>query len=132
MLDLRFAAGVALFSSVLGLLALRISPRDLGERWTFGGPDQVLYYTIFSSAREVFPFLPNDRLGFPATQNLFFVPLFDLWSAGFVAIIGPFTPDGIWLFNVYNVAGFAAVGATAYVFFRALRLRRATSLVLGG
>lgn len=131
LLDLGFTAGAALLSTVLGLLALRISPRDLGERWTFGGSDQVLHYAIFSSAREVFPFLPNGRLGFPATQNLFFAPLFDPWSAIFVAVVGPFTPDGIWLFNVYNVAGFTAVGATAYVFFRALRLRRATSLVLG-
>lgn len=93
-LDLGFAAAAALVSTVLGLLALRISPRDLGERWTFGGPDQVLHYTNFSSAREVCPFLPNDRLGFPATQNLFFAPLFDPWSAVFVATVIPFTPDG--------------------------------------
>ncbi|KZX22014.1 hypothetical protein [Rathayibacter tanaceti] len=131
LLDLGLGAAAAVLSTALGVLALGITPQNLGERWAFGGPDQVLHYTIFSSAREVFPFLPNGRLGFPAVQNLFFAPLFDPWSAVFVALVGPFTPDGVWLLNLYNIAGFTAVGTTAYVFFRALRLRRATSLVFG-
>lgn len=95
MLDLGFTAGAALLSTARGLHDLRIRPRNLGERWTFGGPDQVLHYAIFSSAREASPFLPNGRLGCLATQNLFFAPLFDPWSALFVAIVGLFTPDGI-------------------------------------
>ncbi|AND17057.1 hypothetical protein [Rathayibacter tritici] len=131
LLDAGFAAVTAVLSTALGMLALRITPKILEKRWTFGGPDQVLHYTIFSSAREVFPFLPNGRLGFPAAQNLFFAPLFDPWSAVFVAVVGPLTPDGVWLLNLYSIAGFTAVGATAYVFFRALRLRRVTSVVLG-
>ena len=121
----------AILATVLGMLALRVGVDQLGLRWTFGGADQVLHYTIFSSARDVLPFFPNDRLGFPEAQNLFFAPLFDPWSAAFVALVGPFTPDGVWLFNLYSLAGFPAAGATAYLFYRALRLRRPTSLVLG-
>ncbi|QHC63569.1 hypothetical protein GSU69_13355 [Rathayibacter festucae] len=121
----------AVVATVLGMLALRVGVDQLGLRWTFGGADQVLHYAIFSSARDVLPFFPNDRLGFPEAQNLFFAPLFDPWSAAFVALVGPFTLDGVWLFNLYSLAGFPAAGATAYLFYRALRLRRPTSLVLG-
>jgi hypothetical protein len=121
----------AVVAAVLGMLALRVGVDQLGQRWSFGGADQVLHYAIFSSARDVLPFFPNDRLGFPEAQNLFFAPLFDPWSAAFVALVGPFTPDGVWLFNLYSLAGFPAAGATAYLFYRALRLRRPTSLVLG-
>ncbi|QHC59481.1 hypothetical protein [Rathayibacter sp. VKM Ac-2760] len=121
----------AVLAAALGMIALRVGVDQLGQRWSFGGADQVLHYAIFSSARDVLPFFPNDRLGFPEAQNLFFAPLFDPWSAVFVALVGPFTPDGVWLFNVYSLAGFPAAGATAYLFYRALRLRRPTSLVLG-
>ncbi|QWT25019.1 hypothetical protein KPL76_06640 [Subtercola sp. PAMC28395] len=126
---LSIVSGVV--SLVLGMFALRIGPRELAERWGTGGSDQVLHYGIFSAARDAFPFLPNTHLGFPLAQNLFFAPLFDIWSALFVWVIGPVVPNGIWALNVYNVSSFFAVGVTSYLFFRALRVRRPVAVVFG-
>ena len=128
--ELAFAATTAVIALGLGVLALRITWADLGERWAAGGSDQILHYEIFASALDAFPFLANDRLGFPDAQNLFFAPLFDLWSATFVQIISPIVPDGVWAYNIYNLAGFAAIGFTAYFFFRALKTHRAIAMVL--
>lgn len=131
LIEAGLAVLTASISLLLAIVALRISPKELGERWTTGGADQVLHYAIFTSARDVFPFLPNPRLGFPDAQNLFFAPLFDPWSALFVRVISPIVPDGVWALNVYNVASFFAVGLTGYLFFRALRVRRVTAVVFG-
>lgn len=129
--ELGRTALTAVIATVLGVLALRITPTDLAQRWTAGGNDQILHYTIFGSAQDVFPYFPNAQLGFPASQNLLFSPLFDPWSALFVALIGPFVPNGVWVLNLYYVAGFAGIGATAYLFFRALRVRPAIATVFG-
>ncbi|WKK71828.1 hypothetical protein Q0F99_01205 [Rathayibacter oskolensis] len=126
---MALAAGV--LSAVLAVLAWRISPADLGLRWATGGGDQILHYSIFTSASQVFPFLPNDELGFPASQNLFFAPLFDPWSAVLVSALAVVLPDGVWALNVYNLLAFVGTGFTAYLFFRGLRLHRATSFVVG-
>lgn len=131
LIELGRTALTAVIATVLGVLALRITPTDLAQRWTAGGNDQILHYTIFGSAQDVFPYFPNAQLGFPASQNLLFSPLFDPWSALFVALIGPFVPNGVWVLNLYYVAGFAGIGATAYLFFRALRVRPAIATVFG-
>ncbi|MWV59589.1 hypothetical protein [Rathayibacter sp. VKM Ac-2754] len=131
LVELGRTALTAVIATVLGVLALRISPSDLALRWTAGGNDQILHYTIFGSAQDVFPYFPNTQLGFPASQNLLFSPLFDPWSALFVAMAGPFVPNGIWVLNLYYLAGFAGIGATAYLFFRALRVRPAIATVFG-
>lgn len=120
-----------MIATVLGVLALHITPADLAQRWTAGGNDQILHYTIFGSAQDVFPYFPNTQLGFPASQNLLFSPLFDPWSALFVAVVGPFVPNGIWVLNLFYVAGFAGIGATGYLFFRALRVRPSIATVFG-
>ncbi|KQQ10507.1 hypothetical protein [Rathayibacter sp. Leaf296] len=131
LIELGRTALTAVIATVLGVLALRITPSDLAQRWTAGGNDQILHYTIFGSAQDVFPYFPNAQLGFPASQNLLFSPLFDPWSALFVALIGPFVPNGVWVLNLYYVAGFAGIGATAYLFFRALRVRPVIATVFG-
>ncbi len=113
---------------MFALVAWRIGIDDVVGRWPIGGGDQVLHYGIFESATEVFPFVGNDRLGFPESQNLFFAPLFDVWSALFVGLIGLFGVDGIVALNLYNIGSFAIVGATSYLFFRALRVRVGTSV----
>ncbi|RFA08430.1 hypothetical protein B7R54_03725 [Subtercola boreus] len=134
----RFVAEELLWAAVSGLVALAIAivalgvdVADLGRRWSIGGADQVLHYGIFTSALHTFPFLPNDQLGFPKAQNLFFAPLFDPWSAVAVWASGAVLPDGIWALNLYNLGSFLAVGFTSYAFFRALRLRRVTAVVFG-
>lgn len=122
---------VGVVSLVFAVLALRISWTDLSQRWTTGGPDQVLHYVIFTSASHVFPFFPNDRLGFPESQNLFFAPLFDPWSALFVRTTSALGANGVLSLNLYNLLSFLAVGITAYVFLRAFRLRRWVAAVFG-
>jgi hypothetical protein len=126
-----FAAITALISTAAGAAALRITPTVLGQRWQAGGDDMVLHYDIFSSGVKVFPYLPNHQLGFPHAQNLFFAPLFDVWSAIYVRLAGLFGADGVLALNLYNVLAFFACGATAYLFFRALRLRPVTAIVFG-
>ncbi|RFA22628.1 hypothetical protein [Subtercola boreus] len=129
--ELLAAMLTAVFSLGVALAALRVSPTSLGLRWKTGGADQVLHYEIFASAEHTFPFLPNDRLGFPEAQNLFFAPLFDLWSAVVVWGTAAVVPDGFWALNLYNLGSFLSVGLTSYVFFRALKLRRITAVVFG-
>ncbi|QHC67253.1 hypothetical protein GSU68_12215 [Rathayibacter sp. VKM Ac-2759] len=131
LIELGRTALTAVIATVLGVLALHITPADLAQRWTAGGNDQILHYTIFGSAQDVFPYFPNTQLGFPASQNLLFSPLFDPWSALFVAVVGPFVPNGIWVLNLFYVAGFAGIGATGYLFFRALRVRPSIATVFG-
>lgn len=128
--EVALALLAGLVSAALAVLAWRISPSDLGLRWATGGADQILHYSIFTSAAQVFPFLPNEELGFPAAQNLFFAPLFDPWSAVLVSGLALVLPDGVWALNVYNLLAFVGTGATAYLFFRGLRLHRATSVVV--
>jgi hypothetical protein len=130
-IEVGLALTSGVISLVLAIIALRITPSTVLERWTVGGADQVLHYAIFSSATDVFPFFPNDRLGFPASMNLFFAPLFDVWSAAFVWAISPWVSGGVVALNLYNLASFIATGVTAYFFFRALRTRRVTSVVFG-
>lgn len=125
------AAVVGVVSLVLGVVGLGITFKDLSQRWTIGGADQVLHYTIFTSGTQVWPFLPNDRLGFPEAQNLFFAPLFDPWSAIYVRLAGVLGANGILALNLYNVLSFFAVGIAAYVFLRALKLRRPVAAVFG-
>jgi hypothetical protein len=126
-IECSIAVLAASISLLLAVLALRISPSDLTHRWLTGGPDQVLHYMIFTSATDVFPFFPNDRMGFPSDQNLFFAPLFDPWSALFVQAIAPFA-NGVVALNLYLLASFAFVGATSYFFLRALAIRRILSV----
>ncbi|MEA9984431.1 hypothetical protein [Subtercola sp. RTI3] len=129
--ELLLALLSGLVSIVLAAVALGVTRGSLGERWQTGGADQVLHYQIFSSAMHTFPYFPNSQLGFPAVQNLFFAPLFDLWSAIEVWVLSAVLPNGIYALNIYNLLSFFAVGFTAYAFFRALTLRRLTSVVFG-
>ncbi|MWV50584.1 hypothetical protein GRS96_15025 [Rathayibacter sp. VKM Ac-2803] len=129
-IEAALALAAGLLSALLAVLAWRVSPADLGLRWATGGADQILHYSIFTSASQVFPFLPNDELGFPASQNLFFAPLFDPWSAVLVSALALVLPDGVWALNVYNLLAFVGTAFTAFLFFRGLRLHRSTSFVV--
>lgn len=123
-------AGIAgVISLIIAIIAMRITPEELDLRWSYGGADQVLHYVIFSSAADVFPYGANPGLGFPHAQNLYFAPLFDLWSAIFVSGLGRFVNDGIVLLNLYNLLTYFTAGVAAYLFFRALRVSRWVSLV---
>jgi hypothetical protein len=131
LVELSLAIAVGIVSLALGMVALRITPALLSDRWTIGGADQVLHYMIFTSGTQVSPFAGNDRLGFPESQNLFFAPLFDPWSALFVQLAGALGAGGVLALNLYNVLGFVAVGITAYLFFRLLGTRRSVAAVFG-
>lgn len=120
----------AVVSTAVGVFALKITPTTLGQRWTAGGDDQVLHYVIFTSGTRVFPYFANPGLGFPHAQNLFFAPLFDVWSAIYARTAGLLGASGVVALNLYNVLAFGAIAVTAYGFFRALRARRTTSVVL--
>jgi uncharacterized protein YhhL (DUF1145 family) len=129
--DAGSAALAGLLATVFAWFALRLAPGDIAERWSFGGADQVLHYGIFTSATEVFPFVPNDALGYPVSQNLFFAPLLDPWSALFVRLLSATPLSGIEIYNLYNLLSFFAVGVTSYLFFRALGLGRTSGALWG-
>lgn len=126
-----YSLGAGAISTVFAWIAWGLSPATMSMRWGMGGGDQVLHYGIFSSAAQVFPFVPNPALGFPQAQNLFFAPLFDLWSALFVWVASWFTHDGVLILNSYNLLSFLSVGITAYFFFRMLGLRPMPSVLWG-
>lgn len=115
---------VAALSVVLAVLALRVSPSDLTQRWLTGGDDQILHYMLFSSSLDAFPFAVNDQLGFPDGMNAFFSVQFDVATALLVSVLGLVFTNGILLLNVFYLVTFALVGVTSYTFFRALRVRR--------
>ncbi|ARC55898.1 hypothetical protein AS850_02245 [Frondihabitans sp. 762G35] len=61
---------------------------------------------------------------------MFFTGQVDLASVVGLRLFAPLTPDGIVLLNVFALLSFAGAAATAYLFFRALRLRSVLASVL--
>lgn len=122
-IEAAWAVGAALVSTVTAAFALRISPSDLGQRWTIGTDDQILHYTLFTSATQSFPFALNENLGFPRGLNAFFSAQFDVSSALVASLLGLVIDDGFVLLNVFYLLTFAGVAVTGYLFFRALRVR---------
>lgn len=117
-------AVMAALVSVLGaVLALRIRPDALFLRWQIGGDDQILHYTLFTSATQAFPFEGNPALGFPDGFNAYFSAQIDLSSALVISVLALVVRDGIALLNVFYLLTFAAVALTGYLFFRTLRTR---------
>ncbi|KQQ22790.1 hypothetical protein ASF48_06435 [Rathayibacter sp. Leaf299] len=119
--EAAWATGAGVISLLGGVLALGVTPTSLGQRWTVGGDDQILHYTLFRSATQSFPFSVNGALGFPEGLNAFFTAQFDLASAVLVALLGLVVEDGFALLNIYYLLGFFAVALTGYAFFRCLR-----------
>ncbi len=130
--DAVLAAVTGVAATIFAALTWGVTPELLRQRWSFGGVDGVLHYGLFQSALDVFPYLPNGELGFPAAQNLFFSPQFDPWSSLFVTVSSAFTKDGIFALDLYELLSFLAAGITAYLFFRALGLRRLPAMLWGG
>lgn len=118
-----WALGAAVLATALAAWALRISFSTLGQRWTVGGDDQILHYTLFTSATQAFPFTTNDNLGFPRGLNAFFTTQFDLASALTVGALGWVIRDGIVLLNVFYLLTFAGAAVTGYLFLRTLHVR---------
>lgn len=114
-------AGVV--STVGGVLALRISFTDLALRWQTGGDDQILHYTLFTSATQAFPFSANGALGFPDGMNGFFTAQYDLATVGALTVLSTVLRDGFVLLNVFYVLTFFTTAVTGYAFFRALKVR---------
>lgn len=120
-----WAAGLGIVAMILGILALRISPTDLGELWTAGSAnDNILHAMVATAARDTFFFGPNSHLGFPNSQNLFFAPMLDPFSGIVLTVESLVLPTGVLVLNVYHVLSFFMVGFASYFFFRALGVRR--------
>ncbi len=121
--ELAMALGAALVSTVVAALALGITASTIGQRWTAGTDDQILHYTLFTSAAQSFPFATNGNLGFPHGFNAFFSAQFDVSSALVVSVLTVFVDNGVVLLNVFYLLTFAGAAFTGYLFFRALRVR---------
>ena len=76
--DLAWALGAAAISVVVAAVALGLTPSNIAQRWTTGTDDQILHYTLFTSATQSFPFATNGALGFPNVFNAFFSAQFDV------------------------------------------------------
>ncbi|KQP97598.1 hypothetical protein [Rathayibacter sp. Leaf294] len=118
--EAAWAAGAGVVSVIGAVVALGITPAVLGRRWSAGGDDQILHYTLFRSATQAFPFSVNGALGFPDGLNAFFTAQFDIASAVVVALLGLVIRDGFVLLNVFYLLGFVAVAVAGYAFFRCL------------
>jgi hypothetical protein len=118
--------------SVLGAaVALRITPATLTERWLAGGDDATLHYMLFTSATQAFPYADNPDLGFPHGLNVFFSGQVDVASALVMAALSLVIHSGVTLLDVFDLLAFFGVGASAYFFFRALRVRPWIGVLLG-
>ena len=121
--EAAWALGAALVSMIVAVWALGVTTTNIGQRWTTGSDDQILHYTLFTSATQAFPFATNQNLGFPHGLNAFFSAQFDVSSALVVSLLARLTDNGFLLLNVFYVLTFAGVAVTGYMFFRALRVR---------
>jgi hypothetical protein len=130
--QLGWATLTGLIALVAAVIALGITPDSLSMRWQSGtADDQTLHYMVSTVAGDSPFFLPNDRMGFPSTQNLFFAPQYDPISAVVLTVFGFLLKDGVTALNVYQVLSFFTVGFTSYLFFRALRVRTAVAVAFG-
>ena len=116
---------------LLAVIALRVSPADLSERWQIGGPDGVLHYVLFTNSTQAFAYATNPALGFPAGLNAFFTAQIDVQSALAMSVLAAATHDGIIAQNVFALGTFATAALGGYLFFRALRIRRWLSALFG-
>lgn len=130
--EAAWAFSVGTVGLVLGMVALGISPGDLGKRWQSGmADDEMLHYMVGTAASDTFFFSTNPFLGFPGGQSLFFAPMYDPVSAAIMEFLSLFVRDGITLINVYHLLGFFLVSVASYAFIRSLRTRRITAAVFG-
>jgi hypothetical protein len=125
------ASATGLLSTVVAVLALGLTPASLRERWQSGTDDSVLHYLLFTSATQQFSFADNHDLGFPRGLNVFFSGQVDVSSAIAMRLLSLAVPSGFLLLNLFVVLTFAGVGATAYAFFRALRIRPWLAVLFG-
>lgn len=121
--EAAWAVAAALVSVLGAVLAMRLRPGELFLRWQIGGDDQILHYTLFTSATQAFSFDGNPALGFPDGFNAFFSAQIDVSSAFVISVLALVVRDGILLLNVFYLLTFAAVALTGYLFFRTLRTR---------
>lgn len=122
-IESAWAAAAAVVAVVTGALALGVNGTNLAQRWTVGSDDQILHYTLFTSATQAFPFDTNDALGFPDGLNAFFSAQFDPASALVVGLLALVIHNGFALLNVFYLLTFGGVALAGYAFFRALRVR---------
>lgn len=121
--EVAWALGAALMSTLVAALALGVTASSISQRWRIGTDDQILHYTLFTSATQSFPFATNENLGFPHGFNAFFSAQFDVSSALVVSVLTLLIDDGFVLLNVFYLLTFAGAALTGYLFFRALRVR---------
>ncbi|GGF14607.1 hypothetical protein GCM10011399_05580 [Subtercola lobariae] len=123
LLEVCAAVGAGLISLAFAILALRISPADLAERWQVSSSDAVLHYMLFTNATQNFSYATNPGLGFPTGFDAFFLAQVDLSSAVVMSLLALVIHNGILLANVFTLLTFVTAAFTGYFFFRALRVR---------
>ncbi|UFS57677.1 hypothetical protein [Subtercola endophyticus] len=124
------SAILAAVISVAGaIIALRISPTDMMQRWQISSPDGVLHYLLFVNSTQTFSYTTNPNLGFPSGLDAFFVAQVDMQSALAMSVLAAIVHNGILSHNLYVLGTFALVALGGYAFFRALRIRRWLSVL---
>lgn len=124
-IQLLWAFGVGIVSTLLGAYALRITPASLSERWLSGvADDNTLHYLVATTAVDSPFFVPNSHMGFPNTLTMFFAPQYDPISAVVLTLFGAVFHNGILVLNLYQLLGFLSVGAASSLLFSTLRVRR--------
>ncbi|TWX40286.1 hypothetical protein ES689_02130 [Frigoribacterium sp. ACAM 257] len=129
LIDLAGAVAAAIISVAVAVVAFRISPADLSQRWQAGGDDAILHYTLFTSATQSFSFADNPALGFPDGLNVFFSSQVDVASALVMAAMATVLDGGLLMLNLYYLLTFAATAVTGYAFLRAVRVRPAVGVL---
>ncbi|MEJ3403535.1 hypothetical protein WDJ51_02200 [Rathayibacter sp. YIM 133350] len=129
-------AAFAVFTGIAAMAAawwaLGLNADMLRMRWTSGATgDQMLHYMVSASATDWSLFTPNERLGFPFNQNLFFAPMYDPASAVALSVGAVFVHDPVLLLNLYQLVGFFVTGVAGYLLFRGLRTGTAVAVVFG-
>ena len=123
--ELVWATATGIVSLIAGAVTLGINLTTLGQRWqTNIADDQTQHYMVAKAITDVPLLGPNDRMGFPTYQNLFFAPNYDPASAVFMLFESLFTKNPVLILNVYHLLGFFTVAFAGYFLFKALRVRR--------
>jgi hypothetical protein len=131
LLEVLFAVATGAISVVFAVIALRLKPQELTERWVAGAGDAILHYTLFTNATQSFSFADNLALGFPRGLNVFFSGQVDVSSAFVMWFMSLFIHNGILFLNIFWLLTFVGAGITGYAFFRALRVRPWLSILFG-
>lgn len=128
----RFAwyAGAALLALVLVCAGLRVGAQDLGAPFYYD-LDSLLYLPWVKNIILHGTHWHNDRLGAPGTQELYDFPVIDYLHFGALWVIGRFTSDIFFAYNLYHLLTYPLTVLTAMAALRWLKLSLPAAAVGG-